>query len=49
VNNRNATVKIRGRFKHHGKKVVGTFRMQGVAAGCSDLDTGVVDWSATKR
>jgi len=49
VNNRNATVKIRGRFKHHGRKVVGTFRMQGLAAGCSDLDTGVVDWRATKR
>ena len=49
VNNRNATVRIKGRFKHHGKKAVGTFRMQGVAAGCSDLDTGVVDWRATKR
>jgi hypothetical protein len=48
-NNTGATVKITGRFKHHGKKAVGTLRMQGVAAGCSDLDTGVVDWSVTKR
>ncbi len=49
VNNRGATVKITGRFKRHNKKAVGTLRMQGVAAGCSDLDTGVVDWSVTKR
>ena len=48
-NNRDATVKITGRFKHHDKKAVGTLRMQGAAAGCSDLDTGVVGWSATKR
>jgi hypothetical protein len=49
VNNSNATVKITGRFKHHGKKAAGTLRMQGSAAGCPDLDTGVVDWSVTKR
>ena len=49
VNNSGATVKIAGRFKHHNKKAVGTLRMQGVAAGCSDLDTGVVGWSARKR
>jgi hypothetical protein len=48
-NNPGATVKITGTFKHHAKKAVGTLRMQGVASGCSDLDTGVVDWSVKKR
>lgn len=48
-NNPNATVKIPGRFKHHGKKAVGTFRMRGAAAGCSELDRGAVHWSANQR
>ncbi len=44
-----AKVAIAGRFKRHAKRAVGTFRLHGSIAGCSDADTGKLGWEMTKK
>jgi hypothetical protein len=43
----NRTARVTGKFKHHNRKVVGTLRLKGsFSGGCSNADTGTLDWVA---
>ena len=45
----NHVATVHGRFKHHNEKAVGTFELKGsFAGGCSNADTGELDWSAKR-
>jgi hypothetical protein len=45
----NYSVTIRGTFRRHGRKAVGTIRLVGsFAGGCSDADTGALHWVAKR-
>ena len=44
-----AKVAFAGRFESHDKRAVGTFRLHGSIAGCSDSDTGKLGWEMTKK
>jgi len=40
---------VDGKFKHHGKKAVGTLALKGsFAGGCASTSTGTLDWTAKK-
>jgi hypothetical protein len=45
--NNNVIETIKGKFKHHNKKIVGTIRLQGVH-GCDGVDTGKLPFVAKK-
>jgi hypothetical protein len=48
--NRNVTATIKGKFKNHRKKVVGTLRLQGTfAGGCTNVDSGSLSYVATRQ
>jgi hypothetical protein len=49
VPNTNHVANVRGRFKHHNKKAVGTLRLKGsFSGGCVNADTGPLPWRASK-
>jgi hypothetical protein len=40
---------VDGKFKHHGKKAVGTLELKGsFAGGCTSTSTGALDWTAKR-
>ena len=49
VPNTNHVAKVRGRFRHHGKKAVGRLELEGsYAGGCVNADTGWLHWVARR-
>jgi hypothetical protein len=44
-----AKVTIHGRFKQHGEKASGTFRLKGTISGCVNADTGTLGWAMTRK
>ena len=40
---------VRGKFKHHDKKMAGTLELKGdFVGGCSNADSGKLDWTAKR-
>jgi hypothetical protein len=49
VPNTNHVANVKGHFKHHAKKAVGTIRLRGsFAGGCVNADTGLLNWTAKR-
>jgi hypothetical protein len=42
----NRTARVTGKFKRRNRKVVGTLRLKGSFNGCSNADSGTLDWVA---
>src|SRR5436190_3808584 len=50
VPNTNVKAIVHGRFKRSGKKATGTLELKGsFPGGCSNADTGALDWVASKN
>lgn len=49
VPNTDHVATVHGKFKHHNDKAAGTLKLKGnFAGGCSDADTGSLDWKAKR-